>query len=856
MSIVSGGYGLLTGGVSQQDPVNMLRGQVLSQDNFLTDPLRGPVLRPGTHNLGQMGTLESPSDELAAAIMANYAGYGSLIYRAAGKEYLVVYQKENLNASIGLVSCFCLTDGTQIPVHINYSSLDMSSTGKVTGAVQAGNYLFFAGPITPVYTATTVQQPSDHWTVWFKKGEYDRKITMTIQEDHPTLGPNLVTKTVTLPSATYNVALDTSWITPPSSNSNYQQQVNDAVNAWQHARDNYQLNAAKQIVPGAIAQAFQTAFSTDLLYTAVQADYNGAGQLWIQPSGPHAGTVVSVTVTTTGLSSDVVVTGPVVTSVDSLPPQDVRITGHQWRTIKISPVSGKAYYVKAKPIGAELADRLQDVLWEEAPGEKYAVTQALLYGAIIGGALYLGANKAQLNSLHTHDWPDYSSSNCGDTTSVKPPKALASGVDYLCVFQDRLALCADGEVFFSKSGDYLNWFPASVLAVADDDPVAFTVTGGSDDVVLRSGYLDNNLILLGKKFTYSISGQAVLTSSNIQLVVSGAFPDSLQADPVVFKNSLVLLGDRGNYTTAQSISAGDYFGSFRSQDLCQQLSDYLQGNPVQVLSMTQPDYILVRTSGDTNAIYVLRLLQTGQGGIAAWSRMTFGTPGVIVSAQVYAGKLYLARLVNLPASTSPSQTKRIIMQVDTLDLTDRVYDGVKLDGQCPAVNTNPEFYAGRPWFDNTVAAVATGDMQYFSSPVDGATELGTIVDEIAPDTSKWVVGYSIDASIELPPVWFRDQRNNEHINIGRLTVNRVCIRMTHTAGALVEVSRNGVSKVKPVGPQGTVFPPTSFTLKAHECMVAVGKEQSSYRLIIRNRGVSPLTVGTIDWEGHFFSNRR
>ncbi|MCO4330345.1 hypothetical protein MTQ87_12650, partial [Staphylococcus hyicus] len=96
------------------------------------------------------------------------------------------------------------------------------------------------------------------------------------------------------------------------------------------------------------------------------------------------------------------------------------------------------------------------------------------------------------------------------------------------------------------------------------------------------------------------------------------------------------------------MQTGDYADSFRAFDISTQLYGYLNGTPRQILAMTSPSWLAVRTRELTNGFYVFSYLDSAdqsQRLLDSWSKWTFNSAlGQLVGITTNDGDIYSVTL--------------------------------------------------------------------------------------------------------------------------------------------------------------------------------------------------------------------
>jgi hypothetical protein len=684
--------------------------------------------------------------------------------------------------------------------------------------------------------------------VWVRGGAYSRTFTATLIRPDGTK----VIATYKTVSASYPTLLDTSDLV--TSDTDYQKKVNDRVNAYNGQVTKWIGTAAEDITPENIAQRLVESFVSQ----GVTGVYRVGGVITIDNA-----TFSEISADDRGDGSLIRAVGNEVSAIDK-----VSVTHWVGKLVKVVPSTDtkEALYLQAVAKD-KVSTGWAEVVWREAAGYKMIPSGVFAHGTVHAGTLYLAGSPEALSALTGLSCPSYSTNTVGDNLSCPLPEMIGRTITYLGLFQDRLVIGAGATILLSQRGDYLNWFRKSVTTLVDDDPCEGFALGAEDDIIRHGTLYDRNLVLYGEKFEFILSGRQAITPSNFSIVVVTAYEDAADAEPKVSGNFVFYSRysgeDDNKLTSLHQVQAGVIADSPESYNTSQALDTYLKGLPVEILALTAPNIVLLRTSTERNRVYTYSYLDSANGSerlFDSWSHWEWDEAiGSVVGLSKYAGGILIYMLRS-------DKDK---------DGVDRVW----LACERFVRDTNLSNY---PYADSLrslsafIAPAATAYLNPASTflarscvAISGRREkrfLGVYLPQLseftaayASETSYSYVGVEFPAYVT-PTNPFPTDRQGKPILSGRMTLGRVIIGVADTGG--FDVTKKDYSGVRTVvsfagqvlGGAGSIIGTQPIVSSNIPATIAGEIRECSYSITAKRW--LPLTVTSIEWVGQLFNNTK
>jgi hypothetical protein len=221
----------------------------------------------------------------------------------------------------------------------------------------------------------------------------------------------------------------------------------------------------------------------------------------------------------------------------------------------------------------------------------------------------------------------------GDDDSAADPFFVDSRIRWMGIFQDRLVIISDQAVSMSRTGDYLNFYRASVIDDLATDPINLTSTFDSSDVLVGAALLDKNLVVIGTKTHYAIVGRNAATPTNAQLLKTSAFESSPNVAPVSFGNLVYFSSASARNADILAIQPSDTTDSTYAYSVSSHVDGYIAGD-LKLLTASTKLNLLFALDG-AGVLYAYRtLFNQGERVLSSWFDFTFPSELKLVSIAV------------------------------------------------------------------------------------------------------------------------------------------------------------------------------------------------------------------------------
>jgi hypothetical protein len=840
---VGGAYDSVVRGVSEQVAHDRRPGQHHEQVNMISDPVRGLARRHGS----------VWQDEISHGVLydyeqlrADHRNMKEFSFVIDGLEYSLLYRDR---ASTGPAGTFMylynkVTDKF-MPVNYDGSPwVNALIAGGVSAITCAGRYLYIAGHDTiPSATLTNRwDNPANNarMVVWIRGGAYSRSFTVKLSRpDGTVLSVSYKTK-----GAAYPELLDTSDISfyetdGTTPREDYQKDINDRVNAYNSAATAYIGEAAADITGENIAQKL-----VDLLVAEGVAASREDSTVVIDDAD-----FLDVAADDGGDNTLMRAVGSEVTA-----PTLMSTVHYVGKVVRIRPLgaSDKETYFLEAYAKDDVSTGWSEVIWRESSGILQNPTTIFSMGVIHNGTLKIGMDGYSLDILAPGigEHPKFATSRVGDANSSPTPNFFGGRITMLAVFQDRLLIGSGGTINTSRSGDYFNFFRQTVLNIMDDDPIEMYAYGSEGDVLRHAVMYDKDLIIFGDLYQYAISGRAVLTAKAPLVALISAHENAGAARPRASGN-FVFYGKHGeSRTSMHQLRIGELTASPVSDDVSAQLDTYLKGTPVQLLTLTAPNAVLMRTDAEPNVIYTFMYLDSqSERLIDSWSRWEYEPVlGEVCGMTSYEGNVitfhFREGALGYTYTVADKQSMRTALsQLPYLDSARKYtglggwHDSVPGAWLCSAADrTHQQYLLGTPFADVDLLVLQVPDIV----------------------NALWV-GACSPAYVEPTNPYVRDQNGKAMLN-GRTTINTLrpnVVRTSDITGSVYTVNGDDDTLVFEGRVMGNSLNTSDVQpLYTGQLTMGAGREVREFKYRLSSSQWGPMTLVGIDWVGQRFNRIR
>lgn len=579
---------------------NLIQG-ISQQPDAQREPSQGEVQINAMSSLAEGLRKREPSQVIAKVSNTSFGDvYFHQILRDAGEKYLVVVGKT-------AIKVFDL-DGNEKTVSAPYGYSYLSSVVSAKSDIRAAtiaDYTFISNtkavPAMDASLAPAVARPSTHEAlVWVKAANYGQ---------------------------TYKV------------------NVNGTLATVQTA-------VAPVIVSGSTTT--ENRISTEDIAESLKTALAGVTGVTIVRKGSvlhlKSSSAITVAANDARANADITAITSSVQAFTELP--TIAPEGYQVEVVGDPGNKFDGYYVKFAPRTG--AGTFGEGAWQEtvSPGVEYklnAGTMPHLLVRLPSGSFYFGpANGTTQGGVVIPSWGQRTA---GDYDTAPDPSFIGYPIQDVFIYKNRLGFLADENVILSRTRDFFEFFPETVTAVLDTDPIDLTASNNRVSVLRYAIPYQDELIIFSDQIQFRFNAaETVLTPSSAVITVLTQYEIDPNCRPIPVQGTIIFCQANGQWSQFREFSvrgAGTALVADAS-DLTGYVSSYI---PAEVFKLTANDtgnswFAVSSKSGFADRIYVYKYFYRNTGGGAeraqsSWSHWQLTGADKILSILCVQEVMYL-----------------------------------------------------------------------------------------------------------------------------------------------------------------------------------------------------------------------
>ena len=579
---------------------NLVQG-ISQQPDAQREPSQGEVQVNGMSSLAEGLRKREGTKPIAKVSTASFGDvYFHQILRDAGEKYLVVIGKT-------AIKVFDL-DGNQktvsAPSGYSYLSSVVSAKSDIRAATIA-DYTFISNtkavPAMDPALAPAVARPSTHEAlVWVKAANYGQ---------------------------TYKVNLN-------------------------GTQASIQTPVAPVVVSGNTTT--ENRISTEDIATAIQSALSGVSGVSIARKGSvlhfTSSSAITIAASDARANADLTAITNSVQAFTELP--TIAPAGYQIEIVGDPGNRFDGFYVKFVPRTG--AGTFGEGSWEEtvSPGVEYKLDPATMPHLLVrlpNGTFYFGpANGSTQNGITIPTWGERSA---GDYDTAPDPSFVGYPIQDVFIYKNRLGFLADENVILSRTRDFFEFFPETVTAVLDTDPIDLTASNNRVSVLRYAIPYQDELIIFSDQIQFRFNAaETILTPASAVITVLTQYEIDPDCRPIPVQGTIIFCQANGQWSQFREFSvrgAGTALVADAS-DLTGYVNSYI---PSGVFKLTANDtgnswFAISGKSGYQDRIYVYKYFYRNSGGGAeraqsSWSHWHLNGADKILSILCVQEVMYL-----------------------------------------------------------------------------------------------------------------------------------------------------------------------------------------------------------------------
>ena len=613
----------------------------------------------------------------------------------------------------------------------------------------------------------------------------------------------------------------------------------------------------------------------DKLHVALSAAL-GAGWTVINGTGHYIVRITKNDGTDYTLGSSDTKTGlatvPIKGSIDSI--SDLPTTAEHGFIVKIvgsAATGADDYYVK---FVTNAGSGFDHGIWQEtvAPAIQYLFDAATMPHVLV----------RETDGTFTFRKFTWSGRVAGDAITAPNPSFVGSRIQNVNLFRNRLALLADENVILSAADAYDRFWPESVQAVVDSDPIDLSAGSRKINLLTSSLAFADVLLVFSRNGQFRLSGgnavAASLTPKTATITQVTAFEMSQAVDPVIVGRTMYFPVPRGEYGGLREFFLPDASGPVpTSEEVTAAVPRFLPSDLSNLIATAAEEAVYAVSKSQPRRIYLYKFLFQGDNKLqSAWSYWEFNAGKSVIGIDLiesdlyavvqYFDGVYLERIVTHPDAVDTGTTVEILLDRKTTEASCSVAlttpSGLDVQSTITlpypiSASTSDMAVVGRVFIGNTLQHGQA--VQILSSTAtNGAGGNGTLTVRGDLTGAEFFVGELYDMTYEFSTQYLKEQPPG-----GGMAVIAGPKLQLRTWTMLFDKSSSFSIKVTPRGRDTQTYPYTGFEIGDQEVSLSeLALRTSKFRVPVMAQNIDakievvsssplPCRLQSAEWEGWY-----
>lgn len=328
------------------------------------------------------------------------------------------------------------------------------------------------------------------------------------------------------------------------------------------------------------------------------------------------------------------------------------------------------YYVRFQ----KTDDADSDGVWDETagPGEPYRLDAATLPHLLIREA----------DGSFTFKPADWADRSVGDSGTAPDPSFVGRKINDVFFFRNRFGLLADENVILSRSGSYFDFWPKTVTAQLDSDPIDVAGAHNRVSILRHATPFNRQLLLFADQTQFVMEGGDLLTPETASLRVLTEFVSSIAAKPAMAGRSVFFAVEKGGYSGVREIVLDQLGEASDAQDVAKHVPMLIPDGVRRLAAASNDEMLVALSEKAANTLFVYRYYWNRDEKLqSSWSTWEFATGDQILSVEFIDARLMLivgradgAYLEEIDLDTGATEAAPSGMEVDWVFHLDRRVD--------------------------------------------------------------------------------------------------------------------------------------------------------------------------------------
>lgn len=231
----------------------------------------------------------------------------------------------------------------------------------------------------------------------------------------------------------------------------------------------------------------------------------------------------------------------------------------------------------------------------------------------------------------------------GDDETNPMPSFVDNTINDVFFFRNRLGFLSGENVILSRSSRYFNFFPPSVSALSDDDPLDIAVSHNRVSILKYAVPFSEQLLLWSDQAQFVLTSSGVLSPKSVELNLTTEFDVLDSARPFGLGRGVYFSAPRASFTSLKRYYAvQDVSDVKNAEDVSGHVPSYIKNRVFDIQGSGTENYVTLLSDTSESRVFVYKFLYLDdQLAQQSWSHWEFGTDSRVLAAASIGSFMYL-----------------------------------------------------------------------------------------------------------------------------------------------------------------------------------------------------------------------
>lgn len=211
----------------------------------------------------------------------------------------------------------------------------------------------------------------------------------------------------------------------------------------------------------------------------------------------------------------------------------------------------------------------------------------------------------------------------GDVESAPDPTFVGKTIKDIFYYGNRLGFLSDENACMSTTGEFFDFFPATVTTLTDDQPLDLPASSPKVSLLNHAVPFQDDLLFFSNTTQFILDEGDVLSPRYSRILPVTDFESSPDTSPVNSGKNIFFAVNKGSYSGVREYYYDEDSGR-DAIDITAHVPKFIDGRIKQLRVSTAEDVLVALSDTDTKAVYIYKYYWAGNEKMqSAWVKWTF-----------------------------------------------------------------------------------------------------------------------------------------------------------------------------------------------------------------------------------------